>query len=118
VTLVAERRQIPIGQVRLLADGRVYTGRQALQVKLVDAIGGEDAAINWLATEKKIPLGTQILDWKVEDGFGSTGLGFAAVHSILEVLGFERLAQVFERTAAGRGIRLDGLLAVWHPDAQ
>jgi protease IV len=118
VMLVAERRQIPVGQVRLLADGRVYTGRQALQAKLVDAIGGEDAAITWLATVKQIPLGTQIIDWKAEEGFGATGLGFAAVRSILEVLGFERLAQAFERTAAGRGVRLDGLLAVWHPDAQ
>jgi protease-4 len=118
VTLVAERRQIPVGQVRLLADGRVYTGRQALQAKLVDAIGGEDAAITWLATVKQIPLGTQIIDWKTADGFGATGIGFAAVQSILEVLGLERLAQAFERAAAGRGIRLDGLLAVWHPDAQ
>jgi protease IV len=118
ISLVAERRQIPIGQVRLLADGRVYTGRQALRVKLVDAIGGEDAATSWLVTAKQIPLGTQIIDWKAEDSFGSAGLGFAAVHSLLEVLGFERLAQAFERTAAGRGMRLDGLLAVWHPDAQ
>ncbi|HKG75320.1 MAG TPA: S49 family peptidase, partial [Aestuariivirgaceae bacterium] len=117
-SLVAERRQIPIGQVRLLADGRVYTGRQALRVKLVDAIGGEDAATSWLVTAKQIPLGTQIIDWKAEESFGSAGLGFAAVHSLLEVLGFERLAQAFERTAEGRGMRLDGLLAVWHPDAQ
>ena len=32
--LVAERRQLPIERVRILADGRVYTGRQALTEKL------------------------------------------------------------------------------------
>jgi protease-4 len=118
ITLVAERRQIPLAQVRLLADGRVYTGRQALQAKLVDAIGGEDAAVTWLATVKQIPTGTPIIDWKVERGFGETGLVFAAVRSILEVLGMEQLAQAFERAAWRQGGRLDGLLAVWHPDLQ
>ena len=42
--LVAERRKLPIERVRVLADGRVYTGRQAVAEKLIDELGGEDKA--------------------------------------------------------------------------
>jgi protease-4 len=117
VALVAERRRLPIERVRLLADGRVYTGRQALQEKLIDGVGGEDAAVNWLATVKGIPQGTQIVDWKTEDGFGSTGFGFSALKGVLRGLGLDGLARGLDRAVASGGVQLDGLLSVWHPDA-
>jgi protease IV len=118
VTLVAERRKLPIERVRLLADGRVYTGRQALQEKLIDGIGGEDAAVHWLATAKKIPLGTHIIDWKADEGFGPSGLGFAAVKGLLGMLGMEGLAHALERAWRGTAVQLDGLQSVWHPDSR
>jgi protease-4 len=117
VALVAERRRLPIERVRLLADGRVYTGRQALQEKLIDGVGGEDAAVNWLATVKGIPQGTQIVDWKTEDGFGPTGFGFSALKGVLRGLGLDGLARGLDRAVASGGVQLDGLLSVWHPDA-
>ncbi|MBI5815541.1 MAG: signal peptide peptidase SppA [Nitrospinae bacterium] len=41
---VAAGRKMPVDEVRKLADGRIYTGRQAHKVKLVDQIGDfEDA---------------------------------------------------------------------------
>jgi protease-4 len=118
VSLVAERRRLPIERVRLLADGRVYTGRQALQEKLIDGIGGEDAAVQWLATVKKIPQGMQIIDWKADEGFGPSGLGFAAFRGFLRVLGMDRWAQTLERMWRGTAVQLDGLQSVWHPDSQ
>ena len=118
VSLVAERRKLPIERVRLLADGRVYTGRQALQEKLIDGIGGEDAAVQWLATAKKVPQGTQIIDWKADEGFGPSGLGFAAVRGLLRVLGMDGWAHALERAWRGRAVQLDGLQSVWHPDAR
>ena len=45
VKIVADSRHIPEGKVRQLADGRVYTGRDALDLKLIDALGYEDDAI-------------------------------------------------------------------------
>lgn len=39
VKAVAEGRQLPLEDVRKLADGRVYTGEQALELKLIDRIG-------------------------------------------------------------------------------
>jgi len=42
---VAKRRDLPMPVVDQLADGRVYSGRQALEAKLVDELGGLEVAI-------------------------------------------------------------------------
>ena len=44
VGMVATGRHMDAARVRELADGRAYTGRQALKLGLVDAIGGEHDA--------------------------------------------------------------------------
>lgn len=54
VEFVAVRRGFSIEETRKIADGRIYTGRQALRLKLVDAIGNEDDAVKWLQEVKKI----------------------------------------------------------------
>jgi len=43
--LVADGRQLPVDQVRALAGGRVWTGQQALERRLVDHLGGFDVAV-------------------------------------------------------------------------
>ena len=48
VSLVAKRRSITIDEARARAEGKIYTGQQALLLSLVDQIGGEKEAINWL----------------------------------------------------------------------
>src|SRR5262249_2092064 len=53
--LVKDRRGMTDEQLAAIDDGRVFTGRQGLNLKLVDAIGGEREAIAWLETEKKVP---------------------------------------------------------------
>lgn len=45
VDAVAEAREMEPDKVRLLADGRIFTGRQALQAGLVDELGGFQDAI-------------------------------------------------------------------------
>ncbi|MBL6458069.1 signal peptide peptidase SppA [Belnapia sp. T6] len=55
VQKVATGRRLPAERVQALADGRVFTGRQALEAGLVDAIGGEAEARAWLAAEKGVP---------------------------------------------------------------
>lgn len=45
VEAVAEEREIPVDEVRRLADGRVYTGQQALDAGLVDRIGNLNDAL-------------------------------------------------------------------------
>ena len=54
VDMVAERRNLTPERARELSDGRVYSGRQALEVKLIDQIGGMPEARAWLEKEKDI----------------------------------------------------------------
>lgn len=46
VRAVAEGRKLPLETVRSLADGRILSGEQALQVKLVDKIGNFQDAVD------------------------------------------------------------------------
>ena len=64
--LVSERRNLPIEEVKKLADGRVYSGRQALKLKLVDAIGSEDTALKWLQEVKKINVNLLVKDYQLK----------------------------------------------------
>lgn len=45
VKAVAESRKLPVEEVRRLADGRVYTGEQALALRLVDRLGTLEDAV-------------------------------------------------------------------------
>ena len=58
---VAECRKLEIEQVKELADGRVYTGRQAREYKLVDELGSLQDAIDHVAKEAKIEGEVQVL---------------------------------------------------------
>ncbi len=64
VSMVAEARHMDATQVRGLADGRAYTGRQAQKLGLVDEIGGEIEAREWLARERGVPMTVPAEDLK------------------------------------------------------
>jgi protease-4 len=117
--VVGERRHLEGAALANVADGRVFTGRQALGLKLVDAIGGEQAARDWLAREKGVSDDLPVRDWKPRrSGFGGIPFIDAALAGVARSLGLTTLA---DRIAAGEGLPgtahlgLDGLLAVWHP---
>lgn len=107
--LVAERRQLPMEQVRILSDGRVYTGRQALEVKLIDSLGDEETAVTWLEQDRKLAPELPIVDWKPQTSTDPTGLGLVAAEAVLGALGLENIR------LAAQTAQLDGLLALWHP---
>ncbi|WP_137128496.1 signal peptide peptidase SppA [Roseomonas sp. HF4] len=65
VDMVASGRRMEPAQARALADGRVFTGRQALAVGLIDAIGGEREARAWLAAERQVSEGLPIRDAQI-----------------------------------------------------
>ena len=52
VGLIAENRKIPIEDVIKISDGRVYTGRQAFALGLIDEIGTTENALDWLQKNK------------------------------------------------------------------
>jgi protease-4 len=47
LSIFIERRRIKITEAQEIANGQVYTGRQALEFGLIDKIGGEDELLNY-----------------------------------------------------------------------
>lgn len=117
VGLVSDRRPIDLAQARILADGRIYTGRIAAKNKLIDEVGGEEVALKWLQKKHRIKPGIKIVNWQVkptnEFGFGSyIGRAF------LQALGMDTLFG--NLILAGKALKperlnLDGLVSVWQP---
>ncbi len=63
VALVAERRGFNVEEARSKAEGKIYTGRQALENSLVDEIGGEKEALAWLKESHNIDA--KLLDFQI-----------------------------------------------------
>ena len=112
VGLVAERRNLDEFEARLLADGRIVTGRQALEAKLIDAIGGEPEARAWLASQKDVSEDLPAVDWKdSEIPFASLTSGSAA--RIARLLGFDPGLVPAANALLPKRLLVDGLLMVW-----
>lgn len=67
VDIVASGRRMPREKAAALADGRIFTGREALRLGLVDELGGESAALRWLAARCDIPAARPLLKKPEED---------------------------------------------------
>ena len=115
--LVKNRRKMDNGQLTRVADGRVFTGRQAVGLKLVDGLGNEKTALAWLEKEKKVPANTPVRDYSLRPRFGE--LSFLHVTAwTFEAVGLSAIAHRIEEWGAVQAVErlnLDGLLALWHP---
>ncbi len=115
VDLVAERRKLDAAEARRLADGRVYLGGRALDLKLIDALGGERAAITWLETEHKVAKDLPVRDWKPRSTTTDLGLTGALARWLFQFLGLNPAlfdGKALESVIPER-LKLDGLLSVW-----
>jgi protease-4 len=100
--MVAAGRHMDAAQVRQLADGRAYTGRQAKQLGLVDEIGGEPEAREWLAKQKHVPASLPVRDLTTS-GWADRAIG-SAFGGFMKILWQQ-------------GLTLDGIWAIWQPAA-
>ncbi len=119
--LVAERRNLSGEKLDQVSDGRAFTGHQALGLGLIDEIGGEAQARDWLAANKDVSKDLPIRDWKPNDGaLGSFGFAQEAVAALADAAGFPAFAaRIRARGASSLDLHaLDGLLAIWHPSLQ
>jgi protease IV len=105
VDMVVERRKLGPDAARGIADGRIYTGRQAVDNGLVDALGGEDEALAWLKKEHGVDDKLPVEDVDIDKP--STAMGVFGRAMARWALGGKML--VSER------LTLDGLISVWHP---
>jgi protease-4 len=116
VGLVIERRPMTRAEVMAVADGSVFTGRQALTRKLVDTLGGEQEAIDWLAT-RGVDAKLKVIEWKPKSSGASSFLfAEAATRQFARLLGLPDYSADIVRELGGDRIFLDGLLSVWHPE--
>ncbi|MEJ8475212.1 signal peptide peptidase SppA [Roseibium algae] len=114
VDLVADRRKMDPSKARALADGSVYSGHAAKQNGLIDAIGGEEAAVAWLETEKSVPAGLPVINWSIQDNEGSLPISVKMTQSI----GAGVANALFDRLDSAKWLispafTLDGLQSVW-----
>ncbi|MCX8571669.1 MULTISPECIES: signal peptide peptidase SppA [Hyphomicrobiales] len=114
VGIVADRRAMSKADATALADGRVFTGRQALANKLIDEVGGEDQAIAWLGT-KGVDVKLTVVEWKP----ARTG-SFFLPNSLAKALGRafgvgDFSSEIIKEMGAER-LFLDGMLSLWHPE--
>lgn len=116
VGIVEDRRSLTRAQTLALADGSIFTGRQALERKLVDALGGEAEAKAWLAT-RGVDAGLDVVEWKRADrgGVFSTLTG---ADSVARLLGFDQMPAAWARRLGADRLFLDGLLSLWQPDGR
>jgi protease-4 len=114
--LVEARRGITIDDVPGLREGRIFSGRQAKQYKLVDAIGGEPEVLEWLTTERGVSKELKVVDWKPSQA-NTWGLtSFASEIARNMALGSAKgLTEALTSDSTLSLLSLDGLVSVWHP---
>jgi protease-4 len=118
--LVKTSRNMDDAMLDRVADGRVFTGRQGVGLKLIDELGDERTAVAWLAKEKGIDPKTPVRDYRLRDRLGDLPFLHTAAVITLDALGLGTVARHIEEWGAVQAIErlnLDGLLALWHPSA-
>lgn len=103
VARVAAGRNMAPERVRELADGRIFTGREAIGLGLVDAIGGEPEARAWLAEAHGIPAALPVREIETR-GFAERTFGAAIAAGL--------------RGLIGEWLVVDRVRALWQPLAR
>jgi len=99
IDMVAERRNMPLEDTRILSDGRILTGRQAIAAGLVDEIGGKKEALAWLVESAEISIDLPIIN----------------VTPVDEVDRWSKVFSIFMgKTLFSERLSLDGALSLWH----
>lgn len=115
--LVKERRRLDDAELAKVSDGRVFTARQGVPLKLVDVLGGEREAIDWLETKKGVAKKLPIREWKSKSSLERLGI-VEATAAVARLAGYGSFAGALEQSArAEQAAGLDGLLAIWQGPA-
>ncbi|THD66162.1 MAG: signal peptide peptidase SppA [Bradyrhizobium sp.] len=116
--LVKERRGMDDELLDKVADGRVFTGHQAVDLKLIDQLGDEKSAIAWLVAQKGVKSDLPVRDYKLAPRFGDLTFLRTAASITLDALGLSAVARQVEQAGVAQAVdrlSLDGMLALWRP---
>lgn len=100
VELVVQRRGLAPAAALQLSDGRIYTGRQASSLNLIDATGGIEEARVWLAEARDI----------------SRDLPLARIEPSRSLDLPTGVFGLVRKTLFSETLRIDGLVSLWQPD--
>ncbi|SEM38369.1 protease-4 [Mesobacillus persicus] len=70
VKVISEGRNMSVDEVKQIADGRIYDGRQALELNLIDGLGHLDDVIEVVKEDEKLPK-AQVIQYSVNFGLDS-----------------------------------------------
>jgi protease-4 len=118
--LVKARRGMDDAQLEKVADGRVFTGHQAVDLKLIDQLGDETTAIAWLVAQKNVKPNLPVRDFKLSPRFGDMTFLRTSASFALDALGLGGIARQVEQAGIAQAVDrlgLDGMLALWRPAA-
>lgn len=110
VDLVAENRGLSRSQTLKIADGSIFTGRQGLQNKLIDSLGGEKEIRAFLET-KDIGEGLEIIERRKPRVPQAPFLMGSVEGIIQKMLGLD--PKISQNWLKDQKLFLDGLLSVW-----
>jgi len=116
--LVKERRGMDDALLDQVADGRVFTGRQAVGLKLIDQLGDEKTAVAWLVAQKSVKSDLPVRDFDLTPRFSDLTFLRTAASITLDALGLGAMARQIEQAGATEAVGrlgLDGMLALWSP---
>ena len=63
IRIVKVERNLNPSEINTISDGRIFTGRQAIELNLVDEIGDKNDAKIWLVKNKEIDSNSVIIDY-------------------------------------------------------
>ena len=116
VDLVADRRKLPRDEVLKLADGSIFTGRQAIAVKLIDTLGGETEIKSYFerrGLDKDLP----IIEWTAPSK--RSPFSIFSVAGLAKMLGLDEFFPIAASRQLGTDkLFLDGLVSVWQVDGR
>ncbi|MBN34759.1 MAG: signal peptide peptidase SppA [Rhodospirillaceae bacterium] len=98
----AGRPKLDTAAIQQLADGRVFSGVQALENGLIDELGGDREARAWLMAEHDISDSLPAQDVKIDD----------------DLPWYAEFLRETGKSVLPEPLTLDGLLALWQPDLQ
>ena len=112
LNLVKERRNVEEYAISQISDGRIFTGRQALELNLIDEIGGNREAKFWLIENREINTDLEIL---IYDQNKSTNFIELSVAKIMDY--FNINSSYGDRLKNNLSLmNIGGLLSIWqHP---
>lgn len=109
--LVKQRRAMSDEELAAVVDGRVFTGRQGLPLKLIDQIGTEKDAVAWLEG-KGVTKGLPVRDWEPDRSRNPLRV-FGAAANLADAFGSTTMATLIRGFDVLDTAPHEGLMSVW-----